>query len=108
MSVISKSVEGVEISWTDGTSRTVPLLTGDEITKWWPEVSAAMLEWKEGRGDAIEMPITIVLAAAQRRYPAMTREELEENLDMPTLRKLWQELWALSFLNLQADREPKQ
>jgi hypothetical protein len=53
-------------------------------------------------------PVTVILAAAQRRYPEMTREELEENLDIPTLKQLWQELWAMSFLNSQADRGPKQ
>jgi len=107
MAVLAKSVEGVEISWRDG-SRTVPLFTSDEMKTWWPKVVAATLEWNKDEGDAIELPITIILTAAQRRYPAMTREELMANLGVATLRDFWQEIWALSYLNLEADRGPVQ
>jgi hypothetical protein len=107
MSIIAKSVEGIEISWPGG-SRIIPLLTGDEITKFLPLVTAASLEWEKGQGDAITLPVTVILAAAQRRYPEMTRDDLEENLFGSTLKNLWQELWALSFLNFGADSGPKQ
>ena len=107
MTIIAKSVEGVEISWPDG-SRVIPLFTRDEMILWWPQVAAAMLEWKKNEGDVIELPITIILTAAQRRYPAMTREELENNLTPATLRDLWQELWALSVTNLADERGPMQ
>jgi hypothetical protein len=107
MAVLAKSVEGVEVSWRDG-SRIIPLFTRDEMKTWWPKVVAATLEWKKDKGGVIELPVTIILAAAQRRYPEMTREELQANLDAITLRDLWQELWALSYLNLAADRGPVQ
>ncbi|WP_333646841.1 hypothetical protein [Candidatus Binatus sp.] len=106
MAVLAKSVEGVEISWRDG-SRTVPLFTRDEMKRYWPKVVAAALEWKKDEGDAVELPVTVILAALQRRYPEVTREELKSNLTT-TLRDLWQELWALSYLNLEADRGPMQ
>jgi hypothetical protein len=106
-SVLAKSIEGVEISWRDG-SRTVPLFTRDEMKRYWPAVVAATLEWNKDEGDAIELPVTIILAAAQRRYPEMPREELMANLGAATLRDLWQALWALSVTNLADDRGPVQ
>jgi len=107
MSVISRGADGVEISWRDG-SRVIPLFTRDEIFKYWPQVATATLEWEKDQGDAVTLPLTIILAMAQRRYPAMTRKELEDNLDAATLRDLWQELWKLSYLNIAADRGPAQ
>jgi hypothetical protein len=107
MPVIAKSVEGVEVSWRDG-SRIIPLFTRDEMKTWLPKVMAATLEWKKDEGDAVELPVTVILAAMQRRHPEITREELKSNLDAATLLDLWQELWALSVTNLADERGPVQ
>jgi hypothetical protein len=108
MSVISKGVDGIEISLMDGSRRIVPLLTRDELEKWRPEVAVAEIEWSkdEDSSDIFSLPLTVIFAAMQRRYPTMTRDELEENLDSRTLKQLWQQWWILSALNVTAG--PKQ
>jgi hypothetical protein len=98
MAIIRESADGIEIPWSDGT-RLMPLLTREEVERFWPRVQTKQKEWLDGTDtDAISLPLEIICAAMNRKYRELTLADLEDNLTPSTLKALWQALWAATYL----------
>ena len=98
MGIIRESADGIEIRWSDG-SRLVPLLTREEVERFWPRVETKQKEWRDGTDtDAITLPLEIIHAAMSRNYRGITIADLEDNLTSTTLKALWHALWAATYL----------
>jgi hypothetical protein len=99
--IVRQTVEGLEISWRDGTTRIVPLLTADEVFHYLPEYEAYEAELKAGltkRATANRLPLMVVYDAMKRKYPDLNPVELWKNLDHDTLHAVWSSLWCCVFL----------
>ena len=97
MTIIRESAKGIEIPWSDG-ARLVPLLTREEVERFWPRVQTKQKEWLHGTDTgAISLPLEIIHATMSRKYPGLTTADLKDNLTPSTLKAVWQALWAATY-----------
>ena len=100
MAILKESENGIEVSWRNGGSRVIPLLTRDELRAFAPRVFEESKEWENDKGDMFTLPLEMFHAVLRRRYPNITILEIKDNLDHRTFVDAWQKLWAASWLNL--------